>query len=191
MDININMTSSNAKCMVTYVPWPIATRATPKHVIPTKGTVFYKTEKLSPSQYQTILMTKNTNNHININNLVAGVKFYNNIGECNIKLGIVDNILKYKKEDTGVDLYDRNISYLMSRNNTDTNFIYPTPLQFYIDENGFVDVYTNLNEEFELDSKLYDSPSGLVEPEIGDIILKVEAISGDMDATITLNYNTY
>ena len=185
------MLSSNAKCMVD-VPWPIVTRViTPKYVPPTKGTVFYKTEKLSPSQYQTILMTKNTNNYININNLVAGIKFYNNIGECNIKLGIIDNILKYKKEDTGVDLYDRNISYLMSRNITDTNFIYSSPLQFYIDENGFVDVSTNLNEEFELDSKLYDSPTGLAEPEIGDIILKIEAISGDMEASITLNYNTY
>ena len=187
------MLSSNARCIINDVPWPIATRVIipkKKDVLPAKGTLFYKTEKLSPNQYQTIVMTKNTSNYININNLVAGIKFYSNNGECNIKLGIIDNVLQYKKEGTGADLYDRNISYLMSRNTTDTTFIHPTPLQFYIDENGFVDVSTNLDEEFELDNMLYDSPIGLVEPEIGDIVLKIEAISGDMEASITLNYNT-
>jgi hypothetical protein len=170
------------RCIINDVPWPVATR-----VRPTKPTVFYKTKKLTPNNPQKILIASmNKNSCINIHNLIPATKFHSDNGECNIKLCIIDNVIWYKQ----IDLYDRNISYLIDRTVKESTFVHPSSVQFYINEYGFVDIFTNLNEEFEKDSVLYDTPNGLVKPIIGDIVLKIEPIIGEVEASFTMNYNT-
>lgn len=174
---------------ITDVPWPVLAKTISKQNQKTQVyTTCYSCRNpiLSGKDSHYVVMAQSLHT-TNINVLSLSGHITRKRGFSRVKLGVIDRVLFYKEEGTGKDIFERDIYYAIDRNFSD-NFNHTNNIRFYLDKTGVIHLNTNSIDSIDEDLKMYDSPSGEVIPEVGDIILNIDNPDDIVDASFTMTY---
>lgn len=173
------------------IPWPISTKNIPINTKSIATSCYNHKDNLLKGESQFIIMGKSAPKNNGTKVLSISGHIYHSIPKsiCNVKLGIISNTFTTVNENTGNEIYDRDICYAIDRKVSENSFQENNPIEFYINEYGIINLQTNSEDVIENDVATYKTSSGSSRiPQVGDIVLRLECEEGAVEPSFTMTY---